>query len=42
MRVQGMTLKVFDKNTPIDAIVQWARDVGGKLIITISEPENKS
>jgi hypothetical protein len=37
-----METKVFSKDTPIDAIVQWARDVGGKLIITISEPENKS
>jgi hypothetical protein len=34
--------KVFAKETPIDVIIQWAKHTGGKLIITISEPENKS
>ena len=32
--------KVFKKNTPIEQIVNWAKETGvsGKLIITIAEP----
>ncbi len=27
----------FDKNTPIKDIIEWAKDVDGKLIISIDE-----
>ena len=32
--------KVFEKSTPINEIIQWAKHTGGKLIISIAEPEN--
>jgi len=33
--------KSFTKSTPVDEIIQWAkeRDIGGDLTIVISEPE---
>jgi len=30
--------KVFNKNAPIDEVIQWAKGTSGKLIITISDP----
>ena len=33
--------KAFSKDCPIDDIMQWGKDAGGKLIITISEPEKR-
>jgi hypothetical protein len=35
--------KVFPRETLIEEIIEWAKEigVGGKLIITISEPEKK-
>ena len=29
--------KSFDKDTPIQDIIEWAKDCSGKLIITIDE-----
>jgi hypothetical protein len=33
--------KTFPKETPVSEIIQWAndKDISGKLIITISEPD---
>jgi CheY-specific phosphatase CheX len=29
--------KTFDKDTPIDEVIEWASDCKGRLIITIDE-----
>ena len=31
--------KTFSKNTQISTIIDWAKDCGGKLIITIDETD---
>lgn len=33
--------KSFNKNIAIHHIIEWAKDAGGKLIITIDERESK-
>jgi hypothetical protein len=35
--------KIFPRETPIEEIIEWAKEikVNGKLVITISEPEKK-